>query len=105
MRLIPWLVLPVASIVAIAFAIANRASVVVSFDPLPFAPSMPLFAVVLLAIGLGMLIGGVAAWLGQRKWRRLARERRRANDALQRELAAGRRQASSTPALLSRSSG
>jgi uncharacterized integral membrane protein len=90
MRLIPWLLLPLATIALIAFAIANRAHVVVSFDPLPFEKAWPLYAFIFIAMGLGIVIGGTAAWIGQRKWRRLARERRRANELLQRELAAGR---------------
>ena len=89
-RLLLWLVLPAATVTLIAFAIANRAPVLVSLDPLPFEHRWPLFAVVFASIALGIVVGGVATWLGQRKWRRLARERRRANDALRRELAAGR---------------
>lgn len=90
MRLIPWLLLPVATIVLIAFAIANRTHVVVSFDPLPFERPWPLFVIVFLALGLGIVVGGAATWVSQRKWRRLARERRRANESLQRELNTGR---------------
>jgi len=89
-RLIPWIILPPATIALIAFAIANRTAVVVSFDPLPIEREWRLYAIVFVAIGLGMLIGGTATWFAQGKWRRLARERRRAHDALQRELAAGR---------------
>jgi uncharacterized integral membrane protein len=86
MRLIPWLLLPPAAILLIAFAIANRTPVRVSLDPLPLELHPPLFIIVILAIALGIVIGGSATWLAQRKWRRLARERRRANESLQREL-------------------
>jgi len=89
MRLIPWLVLPPAAIVLIAFAIANRAPVTVSLDPVPVEFRLPLFLVLLVGIGLGILVGLINTWLRQGKWRRLARERRRAHDALQRELAQG----------------
>ena len=87
MRLIPWLVLPPVAVVLIAFAIANRTPVTVSLDPVPLEFRLPLFLVLLGGIGLGILVGGIATWLRQSKWRRLARERRRAHDALQRELA------------------
>lgn len=90
MRLIPWLLLPVALIVLVGFAIANRTAITISLDPLPFEWQARLFVVVFLAIGLGIVVGGSATWVAQRRWRRLARERRRANEALQRELAAGR---------------
>lgn len=105
MRLIPWLLLPPAALALIAFAIANRAGVTVSLDPLPIELHPPLFVVVLASIALGILVGGTATWLTQRKWRRLARERRRANDALQRELTAGRKAAPPTTALVQRGAG
>jgi uncharacterized integral membrane protein len=66
------------AVVFVAFAVANRQAVVVSLDPFDqahpaFALAVPLFALLLaVAIG-GVVIGGVAAWLRQSKWRRAAR--------------------------------
>jgi uncharacterized membrane-anchored protein YhcB (DUF1043 family) len=34
---------------------------------------LPLFALVIVLLVLGILIGGIAAWLRQSKWRRTAR--------------------------------
>jgi uncharacterized integral membrane protein len=71
------IIIPLALII-IAFAVANRHVVTVSFDPLNAADpalslEMPLFWVIFAATILGVLIGGSAAWYGQRHWRRAAR--------------------------------
>jgi uncharacterized integral membrane protein len=77
-KIVTALVLLLITIVFVSFAVANRQAVVVSFDPFDqahpaFALAVPLFALLLaVAIG-GVVIGGVAAWLRQSKWRRAAR--------------------------------
>ena len=72
------IVVPLAAVI-IAFAVANRQAVTVSFDPFSatapaYAATLPLFAVIFAVLILGVLIGGIAAWLGQGKWRRSARK-------------------------------
>jgi len=72
------IVVPLAAVI-IAFAVANRQAVTVSFDPFSatapaYAATLPLFAVIFAVLILGVLIGGIAAWLGQGKWRRAARK-------------------------------
>jgi uncharacterized integral membrane protein len=76
------------ALVLVAWAVANRDAVTVSFDlfgalgrdkTLP----VPLSAVAFLVLLSGVLVGGIAAWLAQGKWRRKARR-------LERELAAER---------------
>ena len=46
------------------------------FNPLALATyaALPLFVVIFAALILGVLIGGVAAWLRQGKWRRAVRK-------------------------------
>jgi uncharacterized integral membrane protein len=66
------------TIVFVAFAVANRETVVVSLDPFDrtapaLSVAMPLFALILGLIVAGILIGGAAAWLRQGKWRWRAR--------------------------------
>ncbi|MGB3743172.1 MAG: lipopolysaccharide assembly protein LapA domain-containing protein [Xanthobacteraceae bacterium] len=66
------------AIVIIAFAVANRQIVTVSLDPFsseyPAASlTLPLFALVIVLLVVGVLIGGIAAWLRQARWRRTAR--------------------------------
>ena len=77
-KVVTWvLIVPLAAVI-IAFAVANRQTVTVSFDPFsPTSPAsaatLPLFVVLFMALILGVLVGGIAAWLGQRRWRRAAR--------------------------------
>ena len=71
------IVVPLA-VVIVAFVVANRQAVTVSFDPFSaaspaYAATVPLFVVIFVVLILGVLIGGVAAWIRQSKWRRSAR--------------------------------
>jgi uncharacterized integral membrane protein len=71
------IVVPLA-IVIIAFAVTNRQMVTVSFDPFSatdpaYSVRLPLFVLVFLLVILGVVVGGVAAWLRQSGWRRSAR--------------------------------
>ena len=73
------IVVPLA-VVIIVFAVANRQSVTVSFDPFSstspaYAATLPLFVVIFTVLIVGVLVGGIAAWIGQAKWRRSARRR------------------------------
>jgi len=77
-KTITVLILVPLALVLIAFAVANRQSVVVSLDPFDqehpaFAVALPLFALILALVISGVVVGGVAAWLRQSKWRRAAR--------------------------------
>jgi uncharacterized integral membrane protein len=72
------IVVPLAAVI-IAFAVANRETVTVSFDPFSatnpaYAATLPLFAVILLVLIVGVVVGGAAAWLRQSRWRRTARQ-------------------------------
>jgi uncharacterized integral membrane protein len=66
-------------VLIVVFAVANRQMVVVSFDPFgsldpAYAVRMPLFILIFVLLILGVLTGGIAAWLRQSKWRRQARQ-------------------------------
>lgn len=79
--IIKWLLLLPVAIVAVMLAIANRGPVTMVFDPFPPASpdltlSAPLFLVVLASMILGVVLGGVGAWLRQGRYRRAAREAR-----------------------------
>jgi uncharacterized integral membrane protein len=80
----------------VALAVANRGSVTVSFDPFStsnpaYAVMLPLYGVALLVLIAGVVVGGVAAWLKQRKWRRAVRRLEAENRALRAELESTRR--------------
>jgi uncharacterized integral membrane protein len=77
-KLVTALILVPLAIVLVAFAVANRQTIVVSFDPFDqahpaFTLAVPLFALILALVIGGVIVGGVAAWLRQSKWRRTAR--------------------------------
>ncbi len=95
------IVIPLA-VVLVAFAVANRQLVTVSFDPFSstspaYAATLPLFALIFVLLILGVLIGGTAAWIGQTKWRRTARKLDGEVRALHQELDAIRRRFVSEP--------
>jgi uncharacterized integral membrane protein len=69
-------------LILVAFAVANRHFITVSFDPFisndpSFSVTLPLFLLLILVAALGVVAGGSAVWFGQRRWRRAARR----NDA------------------------
>ena len=100
-KIVTALVLIPLAIVLIAFAVANRQTVTVSFDPFDqadpaFSLALPLFVLILALVIAGVILGGVAAWMRQGKWRgraRLAeaqaRELRAENDQLKRRDGSG----------------
>ena len=77
-NIIAALILVPLAVIIIAFAVANRQIVTVSLDPFsaehPAASvTLPLFGLILVLLIVGVLIGGIAAWPRQSKWRRTAR--------------------------------
>jgi uncharacterized integral membrane protein len=95
------IVVPLA-VILIAFAVANRQIVQVSFDPFSstnpaYAASLPLFVLIFILLILGVIVGGVAAWVRQSPWRRTARKLDADVRALHEELEAIRRQFGARP--------
>ena len=88
MRLVHWIVTLPAAAVLVVFAVSNREPATVAFWPLPARLDAPLYLVVLLALLVGFLAGELVAWINAGRARRLARERARRIEALERELAA-----------------
>jgi uncharacterized integral membrane protein len=79
------------AVVIIALAVANRQIVTVSLDPFsaehPAASvTLPLFGLIIVLLIVGVLIGGIAAWLGQGRWRRTVRRLEREAGALRTEV-------------------
>jgi uncharacterized integral membrane protein len=93
------ILVPLALLIAM-FAVANRAPVLIGFDPFGAQPPMfafvsPLYLALMAALILGVIVGGVAAWMSQapkrRRARRLAAElktSRAAAEALRRQIEA-----------------
>jgi uncharacterized integral membrane protein len=77
-KVVATVILVPLAVIIIAFAVANRQNVTVSLDPFnPDVPAAsvtkPLFVILLGVLILGVIIGGIASWLRQTKWRRTAR--------------------------------
>lgn len=93
-RIIGWLLLLPFCVALVFFALANRHSVIIGFDPLltqpPLAPTfeVPLFIVIFFSLILGVVLGGVATWVSQgtqrkqkREWRHKAKQMQAEKDA------------------------
>lgn len=81
-KLINLLILVPLTVFIIAVAVANRHVVQLALDPL--SPEAPLYAIegpffvfLFAALLVGVLLGGIGMWFGQRKWRRAAQQRSR----------------------------
>lgn len=76
-----WFLIAVpVAIVLVTIAVANREPVRLVLDPFrPEAPvlslSMPFYVYLLGALTLGVVLGGLATWMTQGRWRRTARLR------------------------------
>jgi len=92
------------AVVIIAFAVANRQIVTVSLDPFSSehpasSVTLPLFGLIIVLLIAGVVIGGVAAWLRQAKWRRVARRLEREVEEMRREVASFRRSSGSVASM------
>ena len=81
-RLAKLVIMAVSAIFFVTLAVANRHDVTLVLDPFKpenpvFAISAPFFVYLFAALFFGMILGGMASWLSQGKWRRTARQRTR----------------------------
>ena len=88
-----------AAAVLVALAVANRQLVTVSFDPFDpsdsdLAVAVPLYVVGFTTLIVGVVLGGIAAWLKQGKWRRTGTRLRAEIGVIRSELEHLKRQAS-----------
>jgi uncharacterized integral membrane protein len=86
-RIAKTAILLLLGVAIILFLVANRHVATISVDPFnsadpAYAAPVPLGGLMLVPLILGVIIGGVAAWLRQGKWRRTARRLDRENRAL-----------------------
>jgi uncharacterized integral membrane protein len=92
-----FVIVPIA-IVLLMFAFANRHLVTLSFDPFAgndvAGPSItaPLFILLILAIGVGVILGGVSSWFKQARLKRQLRDARAEAEEARAEAARLRRE-------------
>ena len=84
------MVVLVAALFLIPFAVSNRAIVSLGLWPLPFLIDLPLYLLVLLLLLAGFVAGATTAWMAGRRARRELRRGRRRVEALEGELKAAR---------------
>lgn len=68
------------AVVLIALAVANRGLTAFTLDPFnPGNPALtlqlPLFVLLFAALAIGLIVGSIATWLKQGRYRKLARQR------------------------------
>jgi hypothetical protein len=84
LRRIVWLLIALpAGLLLVTLAVANRHEVRLALDPFrPDAPVLslvlPFYAYLFAAMLVGVVLGGIAMWLSQGRWRRSARVQGRA---------------------------
>jgi uncharacterized integral membrane protein len=90
-KLVAAVILGLLAVLIVAFAVANRQIVTLSFDPFDpaqpaYSKSMWLFAPIIASLVIGVVIGGGASWLRHGRWRRTARRLERELGKLREEL-------------------
>jgi uncharacterized integral membrane protein len=102
-KFLTGLVLIPLGLLFIDFAVANRHLVTVSFDPFGSGdtafdlPPVPLFAIIIASIIVGVVAGGLATWFRQGRWRRAARQHEADARQVRAQLAELRTGATSSP--------
>jgi uncharacterized integral membrane protein len=89
-KFVSWVILLLITAVVVSFAVANRNYITVSLDPVgitnpPLTASLKLWVLALGMVILGVIIGGIAVWLRQSRWRRSTRSLDREVRALRAE--------------------
>ena len=79
-RILVVVILIPLAIVLIALAVANRAMTAFTLDPFnPGNPALtinaPLFFLLFAAVAIGMIVGSIATWFKQGRYRKIARQR------------------------------
>jgi uncharacterized integral membrane protein len=91
-RILSWVLWLPAALVLIAFVVANRQWVTLSFDPFnvphpTFAIPMPLWAVLMVGLFIGIFVGWTASWAKQGRARKKARAEKAELDRLRQQAA------------------
>jgi len=79
-RALKYLLAVPAAVILLTLAVINRHAVRLVLDPFrPDEPvlfvTLPFYAYLLGALLIGVVVGGLGAWVGQGRWRRSARRR------------------------------
>ena len=87
MRRFIWaLIMIPAAAVVVVFALHNKASLALDLWPFGIVLEMPTYLVLFFALGAGIVLGGIAAWLGQGRMRASLRDQVYDGEVAKREL-------------------
>ncbi|WP_027135738.1 LapA family protein [Geminicoccus roseus] len=87
-------------LVIVLFAIGNREPIEISLWPTPFMIDLPVYGVFLVAMILGVILGGIASWLGGHQKRAEASRSRRKLALMEEQEAKRRRDEEASAAAL-----
>ncbi len=80
MKHLSWIILFPLAVLLIVFSVTNRDPVAIDLWPVPIMIDVPLIALVFAALLVGVVWGGISAWLNGSKVRRTARLKSREAD-------------------------
>lgn len=101
-KIITFAILLPLLVLLLIFALANRTSITITFDPFgltepPLSFTAPLFVPLFMALAIGVLLGGIAMWFSEGRHRRAARIHLRDLEKHRRELNELRREQNLPP--------
>ncbi|MDB5396511.1 MAG: hypothetical protein JWM91_4017 [Rhodospirillales bacterium] len=80
------------TVLVVLFAVSNLDEVTLRLRPFPFEMTMPIWALTLIELFVGFILGAIVTWIGDRKRRRDARLAVRRAGELEQALSTARRQ-------------
>ena len=92
-RILSWIVTAPITILVLLFSVSNLDRVTLHLRPLPDDITLPIWAMTLIELFIGFLLGAIVTWIGDFKRRREARQLARRGGELEKALAASQLQA------------
>lgn len=72
-RILSWIVTAPIIVLVILFAVSNLDPVTLRLRPFPLDMTIPIWALTLIVLFVGFVLGAIVTWIGDRKRRRDAR--------------------------------
>ena len=91
-RILSWIVTAPIAVLVVMFAISNLDPVTVRLRPFPFEWAPPIWALTLIVLFVGFILGAIVTWIGDRKRRREGKLMARRVIELEQSLAVARAQ-------------